>query len=337
MPAPENHPEALSERPAAGQRPACFEAVDSHLQRVRQRIADVLSEPDEQIRESLDFLLASPGKLIRPGLVLLSGACVGMIQDEHIDLAAMVELIHRASLLHDDVIDGAALRRQQQTANARWGNTVAVLLGDYLLSRAFYLGLSVEVEEAGEIISHTARDICRGELQQNFRKGHWDISLEDYYRMIEAKTASLFRSSCGLGAAASRAVPEENAALAEFGRNLGMAFQISDDLLDVIGADAQAGKTLGTDFEQGKLTLPVIHWLRQDSQAMAFRISRLQEGCDRGGLVEELTNSGSIDFSFVQIDAYIGRAKEQLHHIKDNPAVRSLGLLADYVAQRLRH
>lgn len=313
-----------------------FEAIQSELRQVQQRIENLLSEPDEQIRQCLAYLNQKPGKMIRPALVLLTGGCVGAISPVHIDLAAMMELIHRASLLHDDVIDSARTRRGQETANALWGNTAAVLLGDFLLSRAFYLGSSVHLDQAAEILSRTARDICRGELRQNFWKGRWDIPFEQYYQLIEAKTATLFQSSCCLGALAGQASTRQVEKLSRYGHHLGIAFQITDDLLDILGTSKAAGKTLGTDLMQGKLTLPVIHWVQQDPEKKEMRMALLNQGCDPQQLIEEMTHSGSIDFAFSQVHDHLLQAKENLGEIPVNPARTSLGMLADYVAGRLK-
>lgn len=312
-----------------------FELIRPELEQVQQRIETLLSVSDEQIQPYLYYPVKSSGKMIRPALVLLSGVCVGRIDPEHIDLAAMVELIHRASLLHDDVIDAADIRRAEQTANSRWGNTTAVLLGDFLLSRAFSLGFSIHLDQAKDILSRTALDICCGELKQNIRKGQWDMSVQEYYQLIEAKTASLFSSSCRLGAIAADASSEQVETLSEFGRYLGIAFQLSDDLLDLIGTRQAMGKTLGTDLEQGKMTLAVIHWIGQDSSKKQMRISQLKRGIDHQTLVREMTRSGSLDYGLTQIREQVSRATVYLEILPDNPAKQSLCKLADYIVSRV--
>ena len=337
MPVPDNHHKQVFAAPRVTKGFAgSFEMIDVQLRQVQRRIEQVLCTPDENIGKCLTYLNRSTGKMIRPGLVLLSGRCVGDIRSKHIDLAAMVELIHRASLLHDDVIDSAHMRRGQETANALWGNTAAVLLGDFLLSHAFYLGISVQLDKAADIMSRTARDLCCGELQQNFQKGCWDISFEQYYQLIEAKTAALFKSSCCLGAMAGEASAQQVDDLAQFGRHLGIAFQITDDLLDILGTPSAAGKTLGTDLSQGKLTLPVIHWVQQDPAKKEMRIALLNDGCDPHTLIGEMTQSGSIDYALLQVRSHVAQAKEKLAGFQDGDARQSLCRLADYVAERLK-
>jgi len=310
--------------------------VQAECRQVRQRIDELLCTSDEQIQKCLEYLSQTHGKMIRPILVLLSARCIGQIQSEHIDLAAMVELVHRASLLHDDVIDSAQMRREKPTANALWGNTAAVLLGDFLLSRAFFLGTSIRINGAAGILCQTAQELCCGELKQNFWKDKWDISQEQYYQVIEAKTAALFKSSCCLGAMASNASMGQIEALGRFGLHLGIAFQITDDLLDIIGTQKQTGKTLGTDLSQGKLTLPVIHWIHENEEEKGTRIAQLRQGPDRHILVKQMTESGSIDYTFVQVREQIARAKESLDKFHQSPAKESLNDLADSIVNRLK-
>ncbi|MBC8378649.1 MAG: polyprenyl synthetase family protein [Planctomycetes bacterium] len=313
-----------------------LEAVQSELEQVHVRINQLLRAPNEQIAECLRILAGQTGKMLRPSLVLLSGKCFGPIGPAHIDLAAMVELLHRASLLHDDVIDSAELRRDKKTANILWGNTAAVLLGDFLLSQAFYLGTKVPFAEAGDIMSRTAQDLCCGELQQNFQQGNWEISEQQYFQLIDAKTAALFRCSCQLGAIAVKASDEQIQAFGEFGTELGIAFQITDDLLDMTGNEQETGKTLGTDLLQGKCTLPVIHWIHQHQEQKNQRIDQLKQGCSMQMLVEEMKQSGSLDAAVAQAQWRISQATEHLEVIPPSQAKDSLSALLSYVADRIK-
>ena len=331
MPAPDN-----DKKQAIADCFCSFDLIQKELEQVRQRIDELLYTSDEQIQKCLEYLTETPGKMIRPALVLLSGKCVGQIQSEHVDLAAMVELVHRASLLHDDVIDSAEVRRTKLTANALWGNTAAVLLGDFLLSRAFHLGTSIQINGAADVLSQTAQELCCGELKQNLCKGRWDISRKQYFQMIEAKTAALFKSSCCLGAMASNALSGQIEAFRQFGLHLGIAFQITDDLLDIIGTQKQAGKTLGTDLGQGKLTLPVIHWIQQNEKEKQIRIAQLEQNYDLPALVSQMTESGSIDYAFSQVQRQISQAKQSLEAITQSPEKDSLYVLADSIAGRLK-
>lgn len=310
--------------------------IEAELLQVQSRIAEVLRSPEPQINASLEYLTRQTGKMLRPTLVLLCGRCLGPIGEDHIHLAAMVELVHRASLLHDDVIDSAEIRRTDKTANALWGNTAAVLMGDFLLCRAFYLGSQVHCTAAAEILGQAAQKLCSGELLQNFQKGRWDITEQDYYCIIEAKTASLFESSCRLGAIAAEADDTQIEAFGRFGVELGLAFQVTDDLLDFLGTPRQAGKTLGTDLAQGKLTLPLIHWIGSDATDKARRIRMIQSPCNTDALIEQMRESGSIDYALSRVRKHIAAAQEALSDFSQTPAKDALMRLSDYVAERLR-
>ena len=336
MPAPDKDVQQITAHAERRQWLSFCEPIQSDLTRVRRRITELLQSPDARIQQCLSYLTEHTGKMLRPCLVLLSGQCTGSLTDEHIDLAAMVELVHRASLLHDDVIDSAEVRRTGRTANALWGNTVAVLLGDFLLSKAFYLGTCVRSAAAGEILSTAARELCTGELLQNFQKGQWDITEDQYYQIIRAKTATLFQSSCQMGAIASNASGKQIEALGKFALELGMAFQITDDLLDILGTQQQAGKTLGTDLQQGKLTLPLIHWIQAGGPDKHKRIEMLQQSERAEDLICRIRESGSVDYALTQVREYIDAAKEQLAGLTPSPSKDALADLADYVAQRLK-
>lgn len=335
MPAPDKQTKLQPVPGLSAEAGAFREPIQDELERVQQRICELLRSEDPQIDPVLQSLAEHTGKMLRPALVLLSGACVGAIGADHIDLAAMVELVHRASLLHDDVIDAAETRRSHPTANVLWGNSAAVLLGDLLLSKAFSLGLSVQVPNAAGILAEAADRLCSGELMQNFQKARWEMSEQQYNRIIEAKTAVLFESSCRLGAVASGASSEQVEALSRFGLQLGAAFQVADDLIDLLSTDQQAGKTLGTDLAQGKLTLPLIHWLSAAPACQSDRIELL-ESLNIEAILQQLHQSGSIDYAFRRLDERIADAKDTLSGLPDSPAQNALKSLADYITQRLK-
>ena len=201
------------------------------------------------------------GKRLRPALVLLSAQACGGIRPEHLPLAVTAELIHTATLIHDDVLDEATLRRHLDTVNARWDNEASVLLGDYLLARAICLASSLDDNFACRVISESARRMCEGELRQIESRGNYDLSEADYFEIIAGKTASLMACCCRLGAHYAGAEPAVCEALARYGHDLGVAFQIADDVLDLVGDQATVGKSLGTDLLKQKATLPLIRLL----------------------------------------------------------------------------
>jgi octaprenyl-diphosphate synthase len=202
------------------------------------------------------------GKRLRPALLLLTAKAAGKVSPHHHVLAAAVEMIHTATLVHDDVLDEAELRRHVPTVNAGWGNKVSILLGDMLFTHAFHLTSTVDGRACG-IIGEATNRVCAGELRQVCERGNLELTEADYFAIIDGKTAALTECCGRLGALYAGASEDVASRLANFGRNLGLAFQIADDLLDLVGDESTAGKTLGTDLEQQKLTLPVIHCLNR--------------------------------------------------------------------------
>src|SRR5205807_2219056 len=194
---------------------------------------------------------------LRPALLLLTARACGRVSAAHHILGAVVEMIHTATLVHDDVLDNASVRRHVATVNAGWGNQASILLGDYLFTHAFHLCSSVDAR-ACRLIGEATNRLCAGELHQVTERGNLDLSEDDYFAIIDAKTAELTSCCCRLGALYGGMDEEVVESLATFGRSLGMAFQIADDLLDLVGEERSAGKSLGTDLEQQKLTLPII-------------------------------------------------------------------------------
>ncbi len=219
------------------------------------------------------------GKRLRPALLLLAGKACGGVVPAHHTLAAAVEMIHTATLVHDDVLDEAEVRRHVATVNAGWGNKVSILLGDMLFTHAFHLTSTVD-GRACRIIGEATNRVCAGELRQVTERGNLDLTEPDYFAVIDGKTAALTECCGRLGALYAGASDDTADRLAAYGRALGRAFQIADDLLDLVGDEATAGKTLGTDLEQQKLTLPVIHCLNRLPAAEA---ARLRDAIRAGG------------------------------------------------------
>ncbi|QGJ72332.1 All-trans-hexaprenyl-diphosphate synthase [Planctomycetales bacterium 10988] len=217
------------------------------------------------------------GKRLRPILLLLFGKSLGEVHQDHHLLAAVVEMIHTATLVHDDILDEADVRRHLPTVNARWNNEASVLTGDYLFSQAFYLVSTLNTTTACQWIGQATNEVCAGELSQIDHRGDLELKEADYLKIIEAKTASLCACCCRLGVLASEGSEEQLAAADQFGRSLGIAFQIADDLLDLTGEEEKAGKSLGTDLEKQKLTMPMIRLLEVSQQSQREEILYLLE------------------------------------------------------------
>jgi octaprenyl-diphosphate synthase len=252
-----------------------FELINAQLYSVEERIRQQARAFDPAVEGYVAYAIESHGKRLRPALALLAGGATGNIGAGHFDLAVVVELIHAATLVHDDILDGADKRRGQPTANAKWGNAISVLLGDCLFAHALKLSTSFPNGEIGRRIAHAASDVCSGEIIQTQRRFDLKLSVPDYYKIIEMKTGALFAAACELGAFLNEASPEVISALRTFGLRLGTAYQIYDDVLDLAGDENKVGKTLGSDLRKGKLTLPILHLLQTSSDADRQRFSEI--------------------------------------------------------------
>jgi octaprenyl-diphosphate synthase len=252
-----------------------FELINAQLYSVEERIRQQARAFDPAVEGYVAYAVESHGKRLRPGLTLLVGGATGGICASHFDLAVVVELIHAATLVHDDVLDGAEMRRGQPTANARWGNAISVLLGDCLFAHALKLSTGFSDGEISRRIAHAASDVCSGEIIQTQRRFDLKLSIPDYYKIIELKTAALFAAATELAALLNQAAPEVIRALKMFGLRLGSAYQIYDDCLDLAGDETKAGKTLGSDLRKGKLTLPVLHLLQTSDHLERQRLNEI--------------------------------------------------------------
>jgi octaprenyl-diphosphate synthase len=254
------------------------------------------------------------GKRLRPALLLLTAKACGKVTPAHHTLAAAVEMIHTATLVHDDVLDEADVRRHVPTVNAGWGNKVSILLGDMLFTHAFHLTSTVD-GRACQIIGEATNRVCAGELRQVCERGNLELAEADYFAVIEGKTAALTECCGRLGALYAGASEEAAGRLAQFARCLGLAFQIADDLLDLVGDEPTAGKTLGTDLEQQKLTLPVIHCLTRlpAGEASALRDMIRSGGPDAGGRVlAALEKTQSLAYARRKAEDFVRSARQEL-------------------------
>ena len=239
-----------------------FELINTHLYSVEERIRAQARAFDPAMEGYVGYVCNSSGKRLRPALALLAGGSTGKITSSHVDLAVIIELIHIATLVHDDIMDGADLRREQPTVNAKWGNAISVLLGDALLAHAMRLATNFSETEVVRRIADAAAEVCSGEIIQTQRRFDLKLSLSDYYKIVEMKTGALFAAAAELGAFLSETTPERIGALKQFGLKLVTAYQVYDDCLDLVGTEEEIGKTLGSDLRKGKLTLPLIFLLQ---------------------------------------------------------------------------
>lgn len=291
--------------------PNCVIAtIEADLQNVRRLMREHLNSPGTGISGIVDHILSNSGKMLRPSLVLLGGKCCGSIDVLHVQIATIIELIHITTLLHDDVLDNAQQRRNLPTLNALHGNEAAVLSGDFVFSRVFCLCAELARPDIARIIADTTTHVCHGELEQNLERGNWNLSEARYLEIISAKSASLLGTSCRLGAIASNAGNQYISALEQFGRNLGIAFQITDDVLDIVGDEAKMGKRRGSDLDNKIVTLPVIHMLStcapEDRESVFKTIYDSQVALE--SRANMLVDAGSIEYARKQAREFYEQA-----------------------------
>lgn len=318
------------------------------LSELYRPIAAALETSDRLFREELasdqsflsnlcDHVARFHGKRLRPALLLLTADACGGVRPEHEVLAAVVEMVHIATLVHDDVLDEADVRRKAPTVNRLCGNEQAVLVGDYLISHSFHLCASLGSQAASRIIAATSNTVCEGEMMQVANRDNLDLSERQYYEIIGRKTAALTAACCLLGAkfaACDDALVEQ---MRGFGWALGVAFQITDDLLDITGDEDQAGKSLGRDVHKGKLTLPLIHYLQhapRERRSAALELLRGERADRHLRIATMLSESTSIDYAREAAEANIRRAVKLLHSLPASAARDSLTTMAEFVLAR---
>jgi octaprenyl-diphosphate synthase len=277
------------------------------------------------------------GKRLRPALVLLCGKACGKLGREHVVLATVMEMIHTATLIHDDVLDEASIRRHLETVNARWDNEASVLLGDYLFARSMCLASSLDSQFASQAISEASGQMCEGELRQVGGRGNFDLREDEYIEIISGKTAALCSCCCRLGAHHAGANVELREVFGQFGQQFGVAFQITDDVLDLRGTESAVGKSLGTDLNKQKPTLPVIRLLSQlDRPERSEVLGILARSDDHRAeaLRPWLQRYDAISYAQHTALRYIRRAQAELDRVPSSPARETLKELAEFVVLR---
>lgn len=311
--------------------------VAAELVRVDQQLEAELRHSHPFIDDLARHSFRIGGKRLRPALLLLAGKAVGALSDDHITLATVVEMVHTATLVHDDVLDEASVRRHAATVNARWGNVSSVLLGDYLFTHAFYLASTLETTFGCRTIGQATNLVCEGELKQTASIGNFWLSREDYFDIIDAKTASLCSCSCRLGAHYAGADEEAVERFAAFGTALGIAFQIADDVLDLEGVESTAGKSLGTDLTNHKMTLPLIHLrdkLPSDRRGLLQELLEQPTAENRQRLSAWLGEHDSLEYARGVAVEYADRALAELDAVPDSDSKATICQLTKFAAVR---
>ena len=315
-----------------------YAPIADDLAAAEQILQDTLSSARPGVAELLRHLTAYRGKRLRPALLLLTARACGQVTLAHHVLAAVVEMIHTATLVHDDVLDDASMRRHVPTVNAGVGNAGEhSLLGDYLFTHAFHLTSTLGEARACQIIGEATNRLCAGELHQVCQRGNLDLSEEDYFDIIDGKTAELTSCCCRLGALYSGMSEEVVEQLASYGRNLGLAFQIADDLLDLVGEERAVGKSLGTDLEQKKLTLPLIRLLRQAPAEQGDMLRHLLArpgNHKREALAPHLETTGALSYARIRAEKFAEEAAKDLECLPPSQCKSILQKLTRQVVNR---
>lgn len=307
------------------------------MQKVDAVIRKSLHSDVVLINQVADYIVNSGGKRLRPALVLLSAGAFGRIEPQHHELAAVIELIHTSTLLHDDVVDESSLRRGKATANTLFGNAASVLVGDFIYSRTFQMMVSIQSMRVMEVLSEATNTIAEGEVLQLLNVHDADITDAAYLKVIHYKTAKLFEAATRLGAIICGTNAQDEAAMAEYGMRLGTAFQLVDDVLDLSGDSTEIGKNLGDDLAEGKPTLPLLYAMRHGTEAQRKII---RHAIEQGGLdelpsvIDAVKNTGALEHvrKVASDEAAIGC--KAIAHLPETPYKQALLQLAEFAVSR---
>ncbi|MBL6956853.1 MAG: polyprenyl synthetase family protein [Chlorobium phaeobacteroides] len=313
--------------------------VSEELKSFRQKYKTALETENSLIDKVVRYILKQQGKQIRPLLVMLGAKVCGGVEEKTYRAAIMAELLHSATLIHDDVVDGAEMRRGIASINAVWKNKISVLIGDYMLSKGLLFSLDNKDYLFLHMVSTAVRRMSEGEILQIQKTRSLDITEEDYLRVISDKTASLLSTSSAMGAASVTDDEVKINALKSYGEYLGLAFQIRDDLLDYTGDSKKTGKQLGIDIKDKKITLPLIYALRNSEGSEQKKIKSILKSSRKRSMrsrevVDFVKAKGGLDYAAEVAEGFASKALAAIEKLEDNDARRSLNLLVDFVMKR---
>lgn len=311
--------------------------VEPFLQTVSRRLAEQIQAFDPGIAPYAEYALSNQGKQLRPVLLALSARATGELAEAHVLAAVIVELVHLATLVHDDVVDEAAVRRNRPTLAAHWGNEISVLLGDCLFAHALKLAASFPTPEICRAVAAATQAVCTGEILQTQRRQQVELSQAEYFRILQMKTGELFALACELGAFLSGAGGVERAALRQYGLAVGTAYQLYDDCLDLFGTEAAAGKSLGTDLAKGKLTLPMLLLLERVDAGQRTRLQALVQAWRPAAwpkVIKLLRRYQTLEASCQAIGRYLAAARQALTVLPDSESRAALCRLTACLQQQ---
>jgi octaprenyl-diphosphate synthase len=309
------------------------------LAQVEAQLRTTLASEVPLVNEVARHLLLSGGKRVRPLLLLMTARLCGPLTSETILLAALIEAVHNAALLHDDVIDEADIRRGVKAVRSVWGNQVSILIGDYLYSKAVLQAVSLKNQEINETLSEACRKMSEGEILQLSHHENWQVTEEQYLKIVEYKTGSLMAATCRLAGILHHASQEIKEALTFLGLHLGIAFQIADDTLDYTARQNRLGKTKGQDLKDGRITLPLLHLLSRCKESEREELEQRLQSQRLGDedltyILGRMKEFGSIAYAQSKARAHAGIAKKQLALFQDSPHRQCLSIMADYIVDR---
>jgi octaprenyl-diphosphate synthase len=313
------------------------EPVQPFLEAVARRLAEQVQTFDSEIAPYAQYALTNQGKQLRPALVALSAGTIVPPSDPHVTVATIIEMVHLATLVHDDIMDEAELRRRRPTLAANWGNEISVLLGDCLFAHALKLAAGFPTTEVCRAVSSATKTVCSGEILQTHRRLNFQFTRAEYFKVLAMKTAELFALSCELGARLSGATEAERRALREYGMALGTAYQIYDDCLDLFASELAVGKSLGTDLASGKLTLPILVVLERASatdQTVLKELIQQWRPHHHSKMLELLKKYGALNESQNIIRQYLLSAQRSLASLPETDNRAALIAFTDFLAQR---
>ncbi|MEY4386670.1 MAG: hypothetical protein RLY20_1953 [Verrucomicrobiota bacterium] len=313
------------------------EPVEPFLEAVSQGLARQVDAFDPALRQYAEYALTGNGKHLRPALVALSANAIGKPTEDHVTVAVIIEMVHLATLVHDDVMDEAEIRRGRLTLASNWGNDIAVLFGDCLFAHALRLAASFPTTEICRAVASATNTVCSGEILQNRSRKNFQITRAEYFRIMEMKTAELFALSCDMAALLAGANATQRTAMRQFGMAFGTAYQIFDDCLDLFGTEAKAGKSLGTDLVKGKMTLPLLALRERASAADGAELERLLSNWEPGSLPRVaalLRQYETLKPSRETIHQYLDTAKRNLALLPESAGQRALAMLPGYLEQQ---
>ncbi len=311
--------------------------VSDAMQAVDQVILGALHSEVALVNQIANYIIHSGGKRMRPMLALLAGGLLGEIKPAHHQVAAIIEFIHTATLLHDDVVDESSQRRGKNTANALFGNAASILVGDFVYSRAFQMMVGIQDMRVMEVLSNTTNVIAEGEVLQLMNIHNADVTDEAYMQVIQYKTAKLFEAATQLGAIVSNANAAQESALKQFGQHMGVAFQLIDDVLDLNGDPTEIGKNLGDDIYEGKPTLPLIIAMREGTSSEKDLIqSAIESGKteDISAIIHAVKRTGAMDAVQTLAEKEAGLASKMLDAFEDNTFKTALTQLTQFAVHR---